>query len=328
MKNSLEDEVIFLIPAAAVVGPTASGKTAFAIQLAKYLNGEIISCDSMQIYKGLDIGTAKPIAEEQNEVPHHMIDFLEIDIPFSVSDYVNLAAEKLESVYNKGKLPIVVGGTGLYARSLLSGLSFEENCKNEKLRETLLQQAETEGKEALYEKLKEVDSKAAENIHPNNLKRVIRALEFFLVTGQKFSSQIQTSQPETPKYNYWMIGLAFRNRELLYDRINKRVDDMMEGGLLTEAKSLYDTVKSTSSLQTVLQAIGYKEIFPYFDGKISLDEAVENVKQGTRRYAKRQMTWFKKEKNLTFLYVDENNPQQLLEQAIILLEQKGIVKVK
>ena len=173
-----------------------------------------------------------------------------------------------------------------------------------------------------------MDSKAAENIHPNNLKRVIRALEFFLVTGQKFSSQIQTSQPETPKYNYWMIGLAFRNRELLYDRINKRVDDMMEGGLLTEAKSLYDTVKSTSSLQTVLQAIGYKEIFPYFDGKISLDEAVENVKQGTRRYAKRQMTWFKKEKNLTFLYVDENNPQQLLEQAIILLEQKGIVKVK
>lgn len=320
--------MIFLIPAAAVVGPTASGKTAFAIQLAKYLNGEIISCDSMQIYKGLDIGTAKPTAEEQNEVPHHMIDFLEIDIPFSVSDYVNLAAEKLESVYNKGKLPIVVGGTGLYARSLLSGLSFEENCKDEKLRETLLQQAETEGKEALYEKLKEVDSKAAENIHPNNLKRVIRALEFFLVTGQKFSSQIQTSQPETPKYNYWMIGLAFRNRELLYDRINKRVDDMMEGGLLTEAKSLYDTVKSTSSLQTVLQAIGYKEIFPYFDGKISLDEAVENVKQGTRRYAKRQMTWFKKEKNLTFLYVDENNPQQLLEQAIILLEQKGIVKVK
>lgn len=317
-----------MIPAAAVVGPTASGKTAFAIQLAKYLNGEIISCDSMQIYKGLDIGTAKPTAEEQNEVPHHMIDFLEIDIPFSVSDYVNLAAEKLESVYNKGKLPIVVGGTGLYARSLLSGLSFEENCKDEKLRETLLQQAETEGKEALYEKLKEVDSKAAENIHPNNLKRVIRALEFFLVTGQKFSSQIQTSQPETPKYNYWMIGLAFRNRELLYDRINKRVDDMMEGGLLTEAKSLYDTVKSTSSLQTVLQAIGYKEIFPYFDGKISLDEAVENVKQGTRRYAKRQMTWFKKEKNLTFLYVDENNPQQLLEQAIILLEQKGIVKVK
>lgn len=320
--------MIFLIPAAAVVGPTASGKTAFAIQLAKYLNGEIISCDSMQIYKGLDIGTAKPTSEERNEIPHHMIDFLEIDIPFSVSDYVNLAAEKLESVYNKGKLPIVVGGTGLYARSLLSGLSFEENCKNEKLRETLLQQAETEGKEALYEKLKEVDSKAAENIHPNNLKRVIRALEFFLVTGQKFSSQIQTSQPETPKYNYWMIGLAFRNRELLYDRINKRVDDMMEGGLLTEAKSLYDTVKSTSSLQTVLQAIGYKEIFPYFDGKISLDEAVENVKQGTRRYAKRQMTWFKKEKNLTFLYVDENNPQQLLEQAIILLEQKGIVKVK
>ncbi|WP_099204180.1 tRNA (adenosine(37)-N6)-dimethylallyltransferase MiaA [Scatolibacter rhodanostii] len=317
-----------MISAAAVVGPTASGKTAFAIQLAKRLNGEIISCDSMQIYKGLAVGTAKPSMKELFEVKHHLIDFLDIEKPFSVSDYVLTAETVMKDVWNRQKLPLIVGGTGLYARSLLSGLSFEEDCRDDNIRQQLTSQAETGGGQMLYEQLKAIDLAAANKIHPNNTKRVIRALEFCQVTGRLFSEQIENSKPATPKYNYLMFCLAFQDRENLYKRINQRVEAMIENGLLEEAKYLYGKVKAGAILPTVVQAIGYKELFPYFEGKVTLDEAANKIKQETRHYAKRQLTWFKREKNITYLYLDEIGMEQAIEEAVLLLEEKGIWKAK
>lgn len=311
-----------MIPAVAVVGPTASGKTSFAIKLAKMLDGEIISCDSMQIYKHLNIGTAKPSKEEQAEVKHHLIDFLELDQLFSVSDYVSCAEKMIEDLHDRDKLPIITGGTGLYARSLLEGISFQQDCRDEKIREQLIKKAE-EGKVIeLYEELKKIDQNAAESIHPNNVKRVIRALEFCLTTGKPFSSQKNNS---TEKYNYQMFCLTYRNRENLYDRINFRVDEMMKNGLVDEAKFLYEQVKSQRALQTVVQAIGYKELFPYFEGAVSLEEATEKIKQGTRRYAKRQLTWFKREKNIEFLYMDEMSTDEAATKAINILRDRKIV---
>lgn len=311
-----------MIPAVAVVGPTASGKTGFAIELAKRLNGEIISCDSMQIYKHLDIGTAKPSESEQAEVKHHLIDFLEIDEQFSVSDYVNLAEKTIEDLRERGKLPIITGGTGLYAHSLLEGISFQEDCRNNEIRENLTKQAEEGKVDELYEMLKQLDPIAANKIHPNNIKRVIRALEFCLETGTQFSSQKNNG---SNKYNYKMLCLSYQNREVLYDRINKRVDEMMKSGLLDEAKYLYKQMESKKASQTVIQAIGYKEIFPYFEGKASIEEVAEKIKQGTRRYAKRQLTWFKRENKIEFIYMDEMDREDALKKAIDILKESEIV---
>ncbi|MDO4459427.1 MAG: tRNA (adenosine(37)-N6)-dimethylallyltransferase MiaA [Clostridia bacterium] len=307
-------------PLIAVVGPTASGKTKLAIDIARKYGGEIVSCDSMQIYKGMKIGTAQPTEDELRLVPHHLIAFLDPEISFSVSDYVDIAKKEIEKLYAECKVPVLAGGTGLYARSLIYGANFTENSGDEKVRAELEARAESEGVEVLYRELHNLDPQAAELIHVNNEKRVIRALEYCLVTGEKFSEQSRLA--EESEYDFIMIGLNYRDRDRLYERINLRVDIMMEDGLAEEAKVYYDKKdKGTSA-----QAIGYKELFPYFDGKLSLEEAVENIKLSTRHYAKRQLTWFRKERKISWLYPDDySSYEELFESACKLIESSDIL---
>ena len=310
-------------PIIAVVGPTASGKTGLAISLAELFAGEIISCDSMQIYKGMDIGTAKPTPEECARVPHHMIGIIEPSEAFSVSDYVYLAEQKITEVNNRNKIPFVVGGTGLYARSLLYGIEFNDNSRDDKLRVLLMQQAEEGNILDLYEQLKFLDPIAAESIHINNTKRVIRALEYCIVTGDKFSSQCDIEKAKA--HEFYMLGINYRNRETLYNRINLRVDQMIEEGLIEEAKEYYNNpLKGTS-----VQAIGYKELFPYFDGFCSLEEAVENIKRETRRYAKRQLTWFRREKQISWIYPDDYSSYgERVDAAVKMINESKILSQK
>lgn len=303
------------IPVVAVTGPTATGKTDLAIRLAARFDGEIVSCDSMQIYKGPAIGTAKPSAEELSLVKHHMLDFLDISTDFSVSDYKNMASEVIKDVYSRGKLPVVCGGTGLYARTLLKGVTPHKSSRNDEIKEKLIYQAAESGIEDLYRQLQQLDPAAAEKIHPNNHKRVIRALEYCLATGEQFSSEVEKTEQIESDYRYIMLCLVYRDRQLLYDRINTRVDRMLEQGLLEEAKAFYERIQEMDRQPTAAQAIGYKELFPYFKGETDLNAAIENLKQGTRRYAKRQLTWFKKEDNIRFLYVDDYKDKEELFEA-------------
>lgn len=293
------------IPVVAVAGPTATGKTALGIGLARHYHGEIVSCDSMQIYRGLPIGTAQPAPEELAQAKHHLIAFLDVRESFSVSDYVNLAGNTIRQLNAENKLPILVGGTGLYLRSLLRGFQFEDNCRDETLRRGLFQRAETEGADALYAELMALDPAGAKEIHPNNLKRVVRALEYCLLAGEPFSAQAERSKSMESPYRALLLCLAFRDREKLYARIDGRVDRMMEAGLLEEAEGFYRLCSQCGQPPTAAQAIGYKELFPYFEGCASLDTAVENVKRESRRYAKRQITWFSREPSALFLYVDD-----------------------
>ncbi|MFI3325800.1 MAG: tRNA (adenosine(37)-N6)-dimethylallyltransferase MiaA [Clostridia bacterium] len=300
----------------AVAGPTASGKSGLAVGLAKIFGAQVISCDSMQIYKGMDIGTAKVTEEEMDKIKHHLIDFVDIGTDFSVSDYVEHAQKIITDLQNENILPIIAGGTGLYLRSLLYAVNFNDNSKDEKLRQALAEQAQNGEIEILWQKLKTLDPKSTEKIHINNQKRVIRALEYCLVTGEKFSEQSIIS---TAKYDFLLICLGVRDRQKLYDRINLRVDLMFKQGLIQEAKEYYQIYKSGS---TCSQAIGYKELFPYFEGLISLDEATENIKRETRRYAKRQLTWFKKEQNVHWIYIDDfKNSEELLQEVITISTQ-------
>lgn len=315
------------IPVLAVVGPTAAGKTALGIGLARHFSGEILSCDSMQIYRGLSIGTAQPTPQELEQVPHHLVSFLDVRESFSVSDYVKLAHETILSIFSRGKLPVLVGGTGLYARSLLRGFSFEDNCRDEQLRQKLFRRAEQEGAEVLYRELQKLDPDGAREIHPNNVKRVIRALEYCKLAGEPFSAQAARSKSAESPYDSLMLCISFRDRQKLYDRIDRRVDQMLDRGLLSEAERFYRFCLQCGSLPTAAQAIGYKELFPYFAGEVSLEEAVENLKRESRRYAKRQITWFSREPDAKFLYADEkDSEEELLEQGIRLAEEAGIGK--
>lgn len=289
----------------AVLGPTASGKTAFGIALAQALGGEIISCDSMQIYTGLPVGTAQPTAEEQAAAVHHLIGFVDPLESFSVSDYVQLASQKIDDCTRRGVLPVLVGGTGLYARALLRGYSFGEQGRDDTVREQLTQRAEQEGAAALYEQLQVLDPVAAEQIHPNNVHRVIRALEYCLTAGEPFSKQAERTQPEQSEYRYLMLVPSYRERQKLYDRIDLRVEKMLQAGLLDEAKWLYQLCETADKVPTAAQAIGYKEFFPYLRGECSLEEAVETAKRESRRYAKRQITWFSHEPAAVPLYLDD-----------------------
>ena len=298
----------------AVTGPTATGKTAMGMAVARSFGGEIVSCDSMQIYRGLPIGTAQPGREQRAEIPHHLIGFQDVSDSFSVSDYVDAAEKAISGIYSRDRLPILVGGTGLYARSLLYNIGFDQNCRNDKLRERLYAISETDS-EGLYQRLLELDSPAAEKIHPNNTKRLIRALEYCLTTGKRFSDQ-QSWQTEK-KYDYLMLCLTYRDREKLYRRIEDRVAQMMEIGLLEEADEFYRLSKSLPRLPTAVQAIGYKELFPYFDGAVSLDEAIDNIKKATRHYAKRQVAWFKKEPEISFFYLDDYDTASAAEKDCI-----------
>lgn len=315
-------------PVIAVAGPTASGKTAFGIALSRYYGGEIVSCDSMQIYRGLPIGTAQPSKEELSAVPHHLIGFLEVGEPFSVSDYVNLAARTIEEIHERGNMPVLVGGTGLYLRSLLRGFTFEENCRDQALRDNLYREAEELGAEEMHNRLNALDPQSAREIHPNNVKRTLRALEYCLLSGEPFSAQAERSKQAESPYRYHILCLSFRNRETLYRRIDQRVDKMMASGLLEEARRFFDLCelcKGERSIPTASQAIGYKELFPYFRGEISLEEAVDKIKMESRRYAKRQITWFSREKQISFLYVDEMETEEaLLSAGVSALLQAGI----
>ncbi len=274
----------------AIVGPTASGKTAISVELAKRLGGEVVSCDSMQVYRRMNIGTAKPTEEEKCGVPHHLIDAVDPNVAFSCADYVTMAGEAVKDIAARQKLPILCGGTGLYLDRFLCG-AMEETHADEELRASLFAFAAENGAHALHERLRAVDPESADAIHENNVKRVVRALEIFEQTGIPKSEFDRRSQMGESPYDALVIGLRYPHREVLYDRIDRRVDMMMADGLLAETKQLLQEGVFDVNL-TAAQAIGYKELLGYLCGEETLAEATENLKTATRRYAKRQMTWF------------------------------------
>lgn len=271
-----------------LIGPTAVGKTKTSIELAKAFNGEIISGDSMQIYKRMDIGTAKITTTEMEGIPHYLIDIREPEEPFSAAEFQELARERIEDIAGRGKLPMIVGGTGLYIQSVLYDYHFSEAATDNSFREIMENRAEQFGNQYLHDQLLEIDPQSAKRIHPNNIRRVIRALEVFHCTG-KTMTELQSEQQAEARYDAAIIGLTME-REKLYERINKRVDIMIQMGLLDEVKQLFQ--EGLINCQSI-QAIGYKELYDYLYGRISFAEAVENLKQNSRRYAKRQLTWFR-----------------------------------
>ncbi len=288
----------------AVGGPTASGKTALSVGLAKAFGGEIINADSMQIYKNLDVGTAKPSIEERQGVPHYLLDFLPPETPYSVADFTAAADPLIQEITARGKLPLVVGGTGLYITSLLNGTAFAPEKTDPAIRARLQERAEAEGGAALYAELQSIDPDYAAQVHPNNLPRVIRALELYTATGRRMSEERVNARPAEPPYRSLCLCLTCRDRAVLYDRIERRVNLMVENGVLAEAKQVYD---HRDTYRTAAQAIGYKEFFPYFEGTGSLDECTARLKQATRNYAKRQLTWFRRQNDAVWLYIDEEN---------------------
>lgn len=310
------------IPLVVVCGPTASGKTDLAIDLALKLQGEIISADSMQIYRQLNIGTAKPSIEEQRGVIHHMQDIVEPQDHYSVADYCTAAVTCIKEVFERGKLPILAGGTGLYIDTLLEGTRFGQGERNTDYRKTLCDIIQTEGKEKLYKMLQEIDPKAAEKLHINDTVRVMRALEINKTTGQTVEEYNQKSKRDESPYDACIIGLTYENRQALYDRINARVDAMMQKGLLLETENLKKEGVDHSA--TSMQAIGYKELMDYLAGNVSLEEAIEQIKQATRRYAKRQLTWFRRNKEI--FWIEKDKVQNPLEEALQRIAQTKILE--
>jgi len=289
-----------------VVGPTAVGKSALAVKLAKKYNGEIISCDSMQIYRGMDIGTAKVSKEETEGIPHHLIDIKNPDEDFSCADYASLAKAKIKEISSLGKTPILCGGTGLYLDAVLEIDSFGKTVADEEYRREMEAYAAENGNEALHRLLYEVDPISAEAIHFNNVKRVIRALEIYKCTGKPKSAVDAENKSARPPYDSTVFFLTCENKELLYSRIDRRVDIMMEQGLLAEARALYEGGVFEKS-RTASGAIGYKELLPYLKGEASLYDCLAELKLSTRHYAKRQLTWFKKKSGYIPVYVDKED---------------------
>ena len=288
-----------------VAGPTATGKSALAVRLASRLNGEIISGDSAQVYRGMDIGTAKVTSDEMCGVPHHLIDILDINCPFSAGSFACLAGDKAEEIHNCGKVPFIAGGTGLYIDALTGGKAFSETKDSDPaVRAELMRKAETEGALSLHAYLASIDTAAAAEIHPNNVKRVARAIEIYLVTGRT-KTELLAEQKAQSRFKRCLIVLNAPDRQLLYERINARVDRMFEQGLEQEAYRLWRL--GLENTPTAGQAIGYKELFPYFRGLISLDTAKENIKQATRNYAKRQVTYFKRMEDALVLDCTESS---------------------
>lgn len=295
-----------------VCGPTASGKTGLSIELAKMFDGEIISADSMQIYRGLDIGTAKATREEQSQAVHHLVDIMEPDEPYSVNSFITMASDKVKDISMRKKLPVIAGGTGLYIESFLNGIHFSDQPDNEEMKHILRQELEENGIDYMYSILKSIDPEYAETVHPNNTTRVLRAIEIYRLTGHNMTYQRQNSRPSESPYDYLIIGLTNHDRQKLYDNINRRVDTMMSQGLLNEAEYVW---KNKDRFKTCTAAIGYKEFFPYFENVDSLDNCVEKLKQASRNYAKRQLTWFNRMKEVKWLYIDEPDYR---EQAVLL----------
>ena len=306
----------------AVVGPTAGGKSKLAAAVAKLLNGEVISCDSMQIYRDMNIGTAKPTLEEMDGVPHHLIDFADPHKTFSGAEYVELAQKTVAEIAERGKIPVFCGGTGLYLDAFLRG-GFEETQSDPALRQSLLDYAQQNGAHALHQRLEQVDPESAAAIHENNVRRVARALEIFETTGMtKTEADRKNRMAESP-YEAAVVGLRYESRELLYRRIDLRVDLMLEAGLLEETKKLRkEGVFETNA--TAAQAIGYKELLGFLDGRESYESAVESLKRATRRYAKRQMTWFGAKDYVTWINADENGNmrpfESVLQDALAIFE--------
>lgn len=299
------------IPLVVIAGPTGSGKTALSVELARRFDGEVVSGDSMQIYKQMEIATAKPTLEEMRGVPHHLVGFLDCSKPYSVADYVKQASAVIEDIYGRGKLPFVVGGTGLYITSLVNHISFDEIVSDSSLRSQLLDRLNREGGQSLLDELRQFDPETAAALHPNNGNRIVRAIEVYRLTGITMSEHQRRSREKPSPYRLCMIGLTAKNRQVLYDRINRRVDEMMQKGLLEEARRILEI----PGLKTAYQAIGYKELAGYFDGTCTLETALEKIKQESRRYAKRQLTWFRRDERIHWLYLDEQSPEQLVQSA-------------
>lgn len=300
------------IPLIVVAGPTASGKTSLAIDIAKTLDGEIVCADSMQIYKYMDIGTAKATRDEQAQCPHHLMDIVEPDCEFSVADYTELAHKTISDIVSRGKTPIMCGGTGLYIDSVVNDVEFGEFDNDYTLRRELEELAKKEGSQRLIDMLSEFDPLSAKKLHPNNLKRIIRAIEFYKVSGIPISEHQHMTKLKESRYNA-VEFIIDRERYELYDRINRRVDIMMDEGLTDEVKTLMD--RGYSPELNSMQGIGYKELIAYFNGKSTLDEAVDAIKQNSRRYAKRQLTWFRRNENIHWL-----SPDNALEEALKTLK--------
>ena len=304
-----------------VVGPTASGKTRLGVELAKKYNGEVISADSMQIYKGMQIATAKPTVEEMQGIPHHLMDFLPPDQTYSVAMFVSDAKKCIDDITSRGKLPVIVGGTGLYVDSLLNNIAFHESQRSTQISDELWEIYYAEGIDKLLEMLNKIDGESAERLSAErNPKRIIRAIEFYKTTGITITEQNKKSKNEESPYSPVKLGINFEDRQKLYDRINQRVDLMLEEGLVAEAKRVYNSELSFTSVK----AIGYKELFPYLKGELPLEECIEKLKQETRRYAKRQITWFKRDKEINWLYPDKAESfEELFEQAVQITD-KGL----
>ena len=296
-----------------IAGPTASGKTALSIQLAKEMDGEIVSCDSMQVYKDMDIGTAKPTPEEQQGIPHHMLSVAEPWEDFSVSRYCAMADPIVEDILRRGKSPIIVGGTGLYMDALIRGNAFAP-CPSTGRREELEALAASQGIEAVIERLRAVDPGSAARLHPSDQKRIIRAMEVYLETGMTITEHNRKTQEIPPKYHPIRFALADRQRQTLYDRIDRRVDAMVEAGLIDEIQGLL--ARGIPEKCTAMQAIGYKEFVAALHGACSLEEAGGQVKQSSRRYAKRQLTWFRRNpENIWLIREDGQTSMEILDSA-------------
>ncbi|MDO4608028.1 MAG: tRNA (adenosine(37)-N6)-dimethylallyltransferase MiaA [Clostridia bacterium] len=286
-----------------VVGPTASGKTRLGVELCKAIDGEVVSADSMQIYRDMHIASAAPDQSEMQGIPHHLVEFLPYGSHFTVADYVKTAREKIDGILSRGKTPVIVGGTGLYINSLVNNVEFIDTETDFKLRESITAEFETVGGAEMLNRLRQLDPDTAAKLHENDKRRIIRAFEIYKSTGHTKSFNDKQSLMNDSPYKACTIGITYRDRELLYDRINKRVDIMLTNGLLEEAKTAF--LKKLGG--GAIQAIGHKEFFDYFKGEITLDEAIENLKRSTRRYAKRQLTWFNKSDKINWIYADDTD---------------------
>lgn len=298
-----------------ILGPTATGKTALSIELAKRFNGEIVSADSMQIYRGMDIGTSKATDEERNGIKHHLIDVVEPSEEFSLADYLKLSKAAVNNILSKGKIPFLVGGTGLYISSFTDNIKLSDSKTDPEYRSFLMNYAKKNGPLALKSILRSVDPESAEKLYDNDVKRVTRALEVYRYSGKTISDYNKESKMD-PEFDFLKIGLCCENREFLYTRINNRVDAMMDQGLLEEAQKLFLLNRSN----TAKQSIGYKQLDDYFNGMISLEEAVEMIKRETRRYAKRQITWFKRMPDVIWYDIESNNFEEILNSCIKHME--------
>lgn len=305
-----------------LTGPTAVGKTELSIQLAQKLDGEIISADSMQIYQKMDIGTAKIRKEEMDGIPHHLIDVLDPSEEFNVARFQEMAKDALAGIYRRGRIPLIVGGTGFYIQGLLYDIDFTKEEQDFRYRENLQKKAKEEGAQAIHKMLQAVDPASAQKIHPNNIKRVIRALEFYHLNGWKISEHNeQESRKESPyRFAYFVLN---QNRTTLYERINHRVDLMLEAGLVEEVRRLKEAGYGKNLVS--MQGIGYKEVLDYLDGKMTLEETADQIKKDTRHFAKRQLTWFGREKEVIMIDKDKyETEEEILEHMLGILKEKGI----